>query len=206
MTTPKIFNALEKVQEHMFNNPIAKDGVNNFQKYKYRGIDQVIQSFSKPLFENKIITVVLPDLSINTEFSSDGKTTFTTINGTVRFYCTEDGSYLDRSYLGQSKSQQFKDLEAARSFAYRSALLETFCVPFEGIVEPELEGEEQTPVEQKDFMVEYVNELDASIDHDSALEIFERYKKVAELEGNHEKSVKLNLIFNEKFGTKEVVQ
>ena len=91
MTTPKIFNALQNVQEHMFQNPIGKDGVNSFQKYKYRGIDQVIQSFSKPLFENKILTVVQPELDVKTDYQSDGKTTYTTINGTIRFYCTEDG-------------------------------------------------------------------------------------------------------------------
>lgn len=202
MTTPKIFNALQNVQEHMFQNPIGKDGVNSFQKYKYRGIDQVIQSFSKPLFENKILTVVLPELDVRTDYQSDGKTTYTTINGTIRFYCTEDGSYLDRSYVGQSKSAQCKDLEAARSFAYRSALLETFCVPFEGVVEPELEGQEPAvqvtkEFNEADFYEEYRKDLSIATTGDAQQDIFNRYLKVAQLESNQDKQAKLEVIYQE---------
>lgn len=202
MTTPKIFNALQNVQEYMFQNPIGKDGVNNFQKYKYRGIDQVIQSFSKPLFENKILTVVQPELDVKTDYQSDGKTTYTTINGTIRFYCTEDGSYLDRSYVGQSKSAQCKDLEAARSFAYRSALLETFCVPFEGVVEPELEGQEPAvqvtkELNEVDFYEEYRNDLNTAPNNDALQDIFNRNLKVAQLESNEEKQAKLTAIYDQ---------
>ena len=149
MAKEKIYEALQNVQTYMMHNPIAKEGVNNYQKYKYRGIDQIIQSFSKPLYENKILTIVQPDLNVSTKFI-DGKNTLTRVVGTLRFLCTEDGSYVDRSYVGHSLSQQAKDLEAARSFAYRNALLETFCVPFEGVVEPELEGVDENSKPEND--------------------------------------------------------
>ena len=55
MDIPKIYNAMANVQQYMVENPIGKNDENKFQKYKYRGIEAVVQAFSKPLKENQII-------------------------------------------------------------------------------------------------------------------------------------------------------
>jgi hypothetical protein len=200
MAKEKIYEALQNVQTYMMHNPIAKEGVNNYQKYKYRGIDQIIQSFSKPLYENKILTIVQPDLNVSTKFI-DGKNTLTRVVGTLRFLCTEDGSYVDRSYVGHSLSQQAKDLEAARSFAYRNALLETFCVPFEGVVEPELEGVDENSKPENDqqemsMIDEFKKELKKLKTKEEALKLFQQYDKVADLSNDKEARVQLNLLYS----------
>jgi hypothetical protein len=188
----------------MYQNPIAKEGVNTFQKYKYRGIDQIIQSFSKPLHDNNVLTLVQPDLKVSTKFLEDGKSTLTRVVGTLRFISMEDGSYVDRSYAGHSKSQQGKDLESARSFAYRNALLETFCVPFEGVVEPELEGVDQgAPTEEIDetaSMVEdFIKEIKSCANKEKAKEIYKKYEKVANLSGDDETKKQLILAFTKVY-------
>ena len=200
MAKEKIYEALQNVQTYMMHNPIAKEGVNNYQKYKYRGNDQIIQSFSKPLYENKILTIVQPDLNVSTKFI-DGKNTLTRVVGTLRFLCTEDGSYVDRSYVGHSLSQQAKDLEAARSFAYRNALLETFCVPFEGVVEPELEGVDENSKPENDqqemsMIDEFKKELKKLKTKEEALKLFQQYDKVADLSNDKEARVQLNLLYS----------
>jgi len=198
MTAPKIYKALKGVQDYMIKNPIAKEGVNSFQKYKYRGIDQIIQSFSKPLHDNSVLTVVQPDLKVSTKFLDDGRSTLTRVVGTLRFISTEDGSYVDRSYVGHSKSQQGKDLESARSFAYRNALLETFCVPFEGVVEPELEGvDESAQVEEEesfDIVDDFKKEV-AGKSGEEAKEIFNKYEKIAVLSNDRDTRVQLGKEF-----------
>lgn len=198
MTAPKIYKALKGVQDYMIKNPIAKEGVNSFQKYKYRGIDQIIQSFSKPLHDNSVLTVVQPDLKVSTKFLDDGRSTLTRVVGTLRFISTEDGSYVDRSYVGHSKSQQGKDLESARSFAYRNALLETFCVPFEGVVEPELEGvDESTQVDEEesfDIVDDFKKEI-AGKSGEEAKEIFNKYEKIAVLSNDRDTRVQLGKEF-----------
>lgn len=204
MSNQKIYTALKNVQNYMYQNPIAKEGVNAFQKYKYRGIDQIIQSFSKPLHDNSILTVVQPDLKVSTKFLDDGKSTLTRVVGTLRFISTDDGSFIDRSYVGHSKSQQGKDLESARSFAYRNALLETFCVPFEGVVEPELEGIDQTaPAEEVDegasMIEDFTKEIKACKDKDKAKEIYKKYEKVASLSGDDETKKQLVLAFTKVY-------
>ena len=200
MSNQKIYTALKNVQDYMYSNPIAKEGVNTFQKYKYRGIDQIIQSFSKPLHDNNLLTVVQPDLNVLTKFLDDGKSTLTRIVGTLRFISTEDGSFIDRSYVGHSKSQQGKDLESARSFAYRNALLETFCVPFEGVVEPELEGvDKNTPLENSDedanMVDDFTKEIKACANKEKAKDIYRKYEKVANLSGDEETKKQLVLAF-----------
>ena len=204
MSNQKIYTALKNVQEFMYQNPIAKEGVNTFQKYKYRGIDQIIQAFSKPLHDNGILTVVQPDLKVSTKFLDDGRSTLTRVVGTLRFISTEDGSHVDRSYVGHSKSQQGKDLESARSFAYRNALLETFCVPFEGVVEPELEGiDKDAPAEQEDSEVNVIDDFKKDLakckDKEQAKELYLNYKKVADLSGDDETQKKLILEFTKRF-------
>jgi len=193
--TTKINSALQSVQKYMMENPIALSAENKFQGYKYRGIKEVIQAFSKPLAENNII--VLPqNIKVSTKFLEDGKNTLTRITGEVRLYCTLDGSYIERSYEGHSKSNQGKDLEAAKSFAFRDALLETFCVPFESVVEPEMEGvdENDEPVDESQETVNaFVADLEALIDESDAEEVFKNYSKAAELSGDRELLKKINL-------------
>mgnify|MGYP001257421135 FL=1 len=195
MTTQKINTALQNVQKYMMENPIALSAENKFQGYKYRGIKEVIQAFSKPLAENNII--VLPqNIKVSTKFLEDGKNTLTRITGEVRLYCTLDGSYIERSYEGHSKSNQGKDLEAAKSFAFRDALLETFCVPFESVVEPEMEGvdESDEPVDESQETVNaFVTDLEGLIDESDAEEVFKNYSKAAELSGDRELLKKINL-------------
>ncbi len=195
MTTQKINTALQNVQKYMMENPIALSAENKFQGYKYRGIKEVIQAFSRPLAENNII--VLPqNIKVSTKFLEDGKNTLTRITGEVRLYCTLDGSYVERSYEGHSKSNQGKDLEAAKSFAFRDALLETFCVPFESVVEPEMEGvdESDEPVDESQETVNaFVADLEGLIDESDAEEVFKNYLKAAELSGDRELLKKINL-------------
>ena len=153
------------------------------------------------MYENKILTIVQPGLNVSTKFI-DGKNTLTRVVGTLRFLCTEDGSFVDRSYVGHSLSQQAKDLEAARSFAYRNALLETFCVPFEGVVEPEMEGVDKNSKPEADQEeVSIIEEFKTQLrkvykDKEKALKLFQQYDKVAELSNDKETRVQLNLLYS----------
>tara|TARA_B100000900_G_scaffold411545_1_gene431436 strand:- start:271 stop:897 length:627 start_codon:yes stop_codon:yes gene_type:complete len=196
MDIPKIYNAMANVQQYMVENPIGKNDENKFQKYKYRGIETVVQAFSKPLKENQII--LLPqEVKVSTRYKNE-KTSLTRITGSLRFVCLEDGSYLERSYEGHSESTQGKDLEAAKSFAYRDALLETFCVPFEQ-VEPETTDEENEEQFQEPALIdEFKKDLEKAGTKKEKVEVFKNYDKAAELEGDEETRVKLNLIYSKE--------
>jgi hypothetical protein len=80
-------------------------------------------------------------------------------------------------------------------------LLETFCVPFEGIEEPELEGIDkgsQPEQDQEEFSVleDFKKELKTAQTKEEAQKIFKRYDKVAELSNDKETRVQLNLVYS----------
>ena len=77
MSKLKIYEALQNVQNYVHKEGIKKEGHNSFNNYDYRTIDQVIESFSKPLRQNKILTAIQPDLEITTK-AFDGGITMTT--------------------------------------------------------------------------------------------------------------------------------
>tara|TARA_Y100000361_G_scaffold153537_1_gene175619 strand:+ start:3022 stop:3618 length:597 start_codon:yes stop_codon:yes gene_type:complete len=196
MTVSKIYGAMKAVQEHMREHPIAKTEKNEYQNYNYRGIESVVQAFSKPLAENSII--LLPQaVKVSTRFINP-KTTLTRITGTLRFLCLEDGSHVERSYEGHSISTQGKDLGAAKSFAYRDALLETFCVPFEQ-TEPEVvDPEHEEGFTEPTLIDEFKKDLENAKTKEDKLEIFKNYDKAAELEGDKDTRVQLSLVYNKE--------
>ena len=198
MTVKKIYTAMANVQDHMLANPIAKTQKNKFANYNYRGIESVVQAFSLPLAQNKII-LAPQDVKVSTKFI-DGKTTHTRISGKLRFISLEDESYIERSYEGHSQSTQGKDLEAAKSFAYRDALLETFCVPFEQ-TEPEITDpeSEQTEVDETaETLQAFTDELNKAKTKEDRKAIFKNYDREAELISDADLRQKLILIYTKK--------
>ena len=195
MSKLKIYEALQNVQNYVHKEGIKKEGHNSFNNYDYRTIDQVIESFSKPLRQNKILTAIQPDLEITTK-AFDGGITMTKISGTLRFISCEDGSHLDVMYSGQSKSKQGKDLEAAKSFAFKTSLLSTFCVPFsEGEPEEEFNETENKTVAPKQDNNEFVPEKSSGdsflaemeqADESEYATIIQNYTKAANLSGDKE--------------------
>lgn len=198
MTVKKIYTAMAKVQQHMIANPIGKTEKNKFANYNYRGIESVVQAFSGPLAANNII-LTPKDIKVSTKFVNE-KTTHTRICGTLRFVSLEDESFIERSYEGHSQSTQGKDLEAAKSFAYRDALLETFCVPFNQI-EPETSDpeSEQTPIDETQETIEsFKTDLAKAKTESERKDIFKNYDREAELVGDEQARVQLNLIYSKQ--------
>ena len=193
MSKTKIYEALQNVQEYVHKEGIKKDSHNSFNNYDYRSIDQVIESFSKPLRQNKVLTAIQPNLEIAIKAFDDG-VTMTKISGTLRFISCEDGSYVDVMYAGQSKSKQGKDLEAAKSFAFKTSLLSTFCVPFsEGEPEEEynvVENKSAVPKEESNEFVPEQNSGEAFLaaieqaDESEYKSTIENYTKAATLSGD----------------------
>jgi len=195
MSKLKIYEALQNVQEYVHKEGIEKDSHNSFNNYDYRSIDKVIESFSKPLRQNKILTAIQPDLEIVIK-PFDGGVTMTKLSGTLRFLSCEDGSYIDVMYAGQSKSKQGKDLEAAKSFAFKTSLLSTFCVPFsEGEPEEEYNVVENKTESSKEESNEFVPEKSSGdaffeaiqkADKSEYKSIIENFTKAATLSGDEE--------------------
>ena len=81
-------------------------------------------------------------------------------------------------------------------------MLETFCVPFEGVVEPEMEGVDKNSKPEADQEeVSIIEEFKTQLrkvykDKEKALKLFQQYDKVAELSNDKETRVQLNLLYS----------
>ena len=201
-----IYPALSAVQSAVKETGIKKSGkvaIGN-SGYDYRGIDQIYETFAPLFAENKIATNPIPPNGEDRDLvsvSMEGKTTHTVIQGTLRFLSLEDGSYVDTAYLGQSKSTQGKDLQAARSFAYRDALIQFFCVPFEGTEEPEEAETAGALPEPKDEDKENLEQFKAGVAAEETDEgrdrVFALYNSMAQSAGNKDLQDKINEAYKE---------
>jgi hypothetical protein len=133
METPKIFPALNAVQKALTEVGIAKDQENKFDKYKYRGIDDVYNAVGPLLAEHGVMiapTVVNNDCTgVQTSQGKPAFHTKITVNYTLyasdgsNIICTVPGEAMDRGDKGEQK---------AMSAAYKNLVFQFFCIPVEG--------------------------------------------------------------------------
>ncbi len=125
---------------------IAKTGISKLQKnkdqnYYFRGVEAAMNEMS-PILIRAGITIVptYSELSITPSESKSGtKLRFATVKGSFRFEA-DDGSFVVAEFYGEGMDTSDKAISKAQSVAYRTALFETFVVPFMAI-DPEVDGD-----------------------------------------------------------------
>lgn len=116
---------------------VGKNDVNTFDKYKFRGIDAVMNALSPAMTKNGIF--VVPSV-LNCEreerISSDGKKNmmYTVLTVQYSFYA-EDGSHVDAVVVGEAMDRSDKSTNKAMSAAFKYACFQTFCIPTEELME-----------------------------------------------------------------------
>lgn len=116
---------------------VGKNGVNTFDKYKFRGIDAVMNALSPAMTKNGIF--VVPSV-LNCEreerISGDGKKNmmYTVLTVQYSFYAY-DGSHVDAVVVGEAMDRSDKSTNKAMSAAFKYACFQTFCIPTEELME-----------------------------------------------------------------------
>lgn len=125
---------------------ILKSRTNNIQKFKFRGIDDFINTLSEPL--NKHGVMIYPQL---VTFERDIQTTknggtmiYTLVNVCFRFQAT-DGSYVEASAIGEGFDSGDKSAAKAHSAVFKTIMLQVFNICTEDTPDadedsPEAEG------------------------------------------------------------------
>lgn len=143
----KIFEAMASVMAEI--EPVAKTQRNQQQGFNFRGIDQIYNSLQPLLAKNKIFTTP-KILEVEREERSTPK-------GTVLFYSrikmrytfwTLDGSSVEAEVAGEGMDSGDKATNKAMAVAHKYALLQTFCIPTEDLIDPDSETHEVAPKSQ----------------------------------------------------------
>ena len=91
-TTPKVYAAIAAVMGALSRDGIAKDRTNSFQKFNFRGIDDVLNALSPILTENNLL--ILPRVVARSEeerlTKNDGRMAYVTVEAEFDLV-TEEG-------------------------------------------------------------------------------------------------------------------
>lgn len=154
--TPLIYAAIAGVMADM--NAVGKDSENDQQKYKYRGIDSVMNALHPALVKNgvfmvpEVLTEERSEREKVTEYKGQKKKSvlfYTRLKIRYRFYAA-DGSYIETIVIGEAMDIGDKATNKAMSAAFKYAAFQTFCIPTEEMVDADATTREGiTPEEQK---------------------------------------------------------
>ena len=138
----KIFKAIIGTMKDI--GAIGKDQTNTFDKYKFRGIDDVYNALQPAMVKNGIF--VAPSLvSINQEDRISRKSESSMIHTTLQVKYTffaEDGSFVETVVPGEAADRSDKSINKAMSAAFKYACFQTFCIPTEEMKDADAESPE----------------------------------------------------------------
>jgi hypothetical protein len=131
-TAGKIFSAIPAIMQLI--EPIKKTRTNTEQGYKFRGVDDAMNTIS-PLLATAgvfIFTAKTETLSSDAIVSKKGSAGYRIRNRYTFRFCASDGSFIEVVSDGEAIDYGDKASNKAASVAYREAIFKTFCIPFEG--------------------------------------------------------------------------
>lgn len=138
-----VYKAIAAIQEDLSKVGISKDGVNEQQKYRFRGIDQVYSALSPLLAKHGLC--VLPRMvdctrtervsmkpGYNGSPARESVLFYVTVTAEFDFVAVEDGSTHTVRTYGEAMDSGDKATNKAMSAAYKYAAFMAFAIPTEG--------------------------------------------------------------------------
>ncbi|MFL6726964.1 MAG: ERF family protein [Sphingomicrobium sp.] len=146
MSAPSVYAAINAVSAELAKAGIAKSHINQADDYQYRSIDDLLDRLAPLLAEKKLC--VLPrvlERSV-TERRDDGQHLLFHVCLRVAFTLTsvDDGSSHSVEAYGEALDPSDKATAKAMSAAYKSAMIQTFCIPLSGSEDPERSSPQAT--------------------------------------------------------------
>lgn len=154
---PKIYGAIVATMRDI--GAVGKDQVNSFDKYKFRGIDDVYNALSPAMVKNGIF--VVPEV-LNMEQedrqSKQGGTQIHTILDMQYTFYAEDGSSVVAKVVGEAMDRSDKSVNKAMSAAFKYACFQTFCIPTEEMKDADAESPEAGQKMQREKVTRRVDQ------------------------------------------------
>lgn len=136
-----IYESITKIMEEI--PAIGKDQTNKTQGFKYRGIDNVMNTLQPLLSKNKVFIVpqILEQTREERTTNKGGNLIYSICKIKYIFYA-EDGTYIEAVTVGEGMDSGDKATNKAMAIAMKYALFQVFCIPTEEMKEPDGETPE----------------------------------------------------------------
>lgn len=141
---PMIYEAVSKAMADI--GAVTKDDWNGYDKYKFRGIDAVLNALNPALKKNGITIVPTVLEQIREERQSEkGKTMIYSILTVNYKFFALDGSFIEATVIGEGMDRGDKASNKAMSSAFKYACFQTFCIPTEEMIDSEVDSPTVVP-------------------------------------------------------------
>ena len=139
MAAPSVYASINAVSAELAEHGIAKTHVNEVDDYQYRSIDDVLDRLAPVLAKHRLC--VLPRALKRTiaERQDEGQRVLFHVSLKVAFTLTsvDDGSCHVVKAYGEALDPSDKATAKAMSAAYKTAMIQTFCIPLAGSEDPD---------------------------------------------------------------------
>lgn len=110
---------------------IGKDRYNEGQRFKFRGIDDIMNALHGPMADAGVIVLpeVIDQKRERVENKNGGWNQYAILTVRFRFVCGADGSAVELTTVGEAMDSGDKATNKAMSAALKYALLQVFCIP-----------------------------------------------------------------------------
>jgi hypothetical protein len=139
VSAPNVYAAIHAVSAELAHNGIAKARVNEADDYKYRSLDDLLDRLAPLLAKHRLCVLPRALERTVTERQDDARHLLYHACLRVAFTLTsvEDGSSHIVEAFGEALDTSDKATAKAMSAAYKSAMIQTFCIPICGSEDPD---------------------------------------------------------------------
>ena len=147
MENKNVYQLISEVSTELAKEGIAKGETNQQQGWKFRGIDQVLNTLSPLLSKAGLVILprVLQRTCVERVSNKGGALFYVTVDSEFDFVSSFDGSKHTVRVFGEAMDSGDKATNKAMSIAYKYAAIQTFCIPIEGEEDPDLTSHDITP-------------------------------------------------------------
>lgn len=143
MAEGKIYEAISNVMKDV--GVVSKNDKNDYDKYKYRGIDAVMNALNPAMVKHHVFVTPTVIDSHREERQGKSQTMVYSILTVKYTFYTDDGSSIECVVLGEAMDRSDKSTNKAMSAAFKYACFQTFCIPTEEMINSESESLEMPP-------------------------------------------------------------
>lgn len=164
-----VYAAISRVMAQVAKVGIGKTRENTQQHFMFRGVDDVYNTLSPILAENKLI--ILPRATerivVERDTKSGGKSQYVTVKVDYDFISAEDGSIHTACGYGEASDSGDKATGKAMSMAYKTVCFEAFCIPIEGN-----DADEGADSVWENQVADFLAAMDSAEDVDAAKRVY----------------------------------
>lgn len=189
MENPKIYGAITGIMADV--GAIGKDSVNEQQRFKYRGIDAVMNALQPAFIKHGVF--VYPEILEHARDERDNTKGTHLIYSVIKVayhFTATDGSEVVVTVIGEGMDTGDKATNKALSIAFKYACFQLFCIPTEEMRDPDAEVHEVKPERISPIMVQTIRSEMTKVGVTEE-QICKRYKvgKIEELQIAHFRGV-----------------